>query len=842
MQFPSDPLSFILLALAITLESCSMATCSTPWRPAWTPRHRHRGHRRRQHRRTRRGRRRGGGRRRRCRGRLRRRTGPAARAVAAAAEAHGAWSQIALERPLTCATGLCHGCAVLVGRRGHRPPCAPASTARCSAATGSAGRRCDAPRPRQPGDGRLRLRRHRPRAHGVRPPRRPRRLRHPLHHAQRRAGDAPPRIVETPSGLVNAVGLQNPGLEDLPGHRAAVAGPAGDPVVVSVVGGSLGEYAELARRLGRSPGVAAIEVNLSAPGRRRDRGARRARAVPRGRRRGRRTPRRCRATCRCWPSSAPTWSAWSRRARTVIDAGADGRRGRQRASRPRCPTAARRSQRPGDPPARAALRGRGPRALPDVDGHRLRRHQRRRRRPLLPGRRRRRRPGRHRPAARPHRPPPASIATSSPTERRPHDLRQPVCTRPCEPAARSAPASTRTPRCCTTGGSTDDVAGLERFALTAAEALAPHVCGRQAAVGVLRALRQPRRRRARAGGRRRPARPARWSCSTSSAATSAPPRQAYADAYLDPASPLAADAITASPYLGFGSLDADGRDRAQARRGRLRARADLQQGGPGGAARPAPTAAAPSPARILDHLRALNAGAEPLGSFGAVVGATIGDDAGSDLAINGPILAPGYGAQGGTVADLRRHLRRRAAGRSLPSSSRELLRRARRGRAARRRAAAQRRARRAARMTCARRGWWPHWCCLLPLPAAAATAGGATARRSRTTSRSSARSSRTAAGRPDPGAADLPGPADKAPGDITRRVAAGRRRIEALQTALEDAGVDPASYDRAAPARGPDAEDKAAIDAAARAAGERRDPAGPAALDQEARTSASTPL
>ena len=50
---------------------------------------------------------------------------------------------------------------------------------------------------------------------------------------------------------------------------------------------------------------------------------------------------------------------------------------------------------------------------------------------------------------------------------------------------------------------------------------------------------------------------------------------------------------------------------------------------------------------------ALNAGAEPLGSFGAVVGATIGDT-GETLDINGPLLAPGYGAQGGTAADIRR--------------------------------------------------------------------------------------------------------------------------------------------------------------------------------------------
>jgi orotidine-5'-phosphate decarboxylase len=61
-----------------------------------------------------------------------------------------------------------------------------------------------------------------------------------------------------------------------------------------------------------------------------------------------------------------------------------------------------------------------------------------------------------------------------------------------------------------------------------------------------------------------------------------------------------------------------------------------------------------------------------MGSFGAVVGATIGET-GESLDINGPLLAPGYGAQGGTVEDLRR-IFGRAARNVLPSSSRELLR------------------------------------------------------------------------------------------------------------------------------------------------------------------------
>jgi orotidine-5'-phosphate decarboxylase len=57
---------------------------------------------------------------------------------------------------------------------------------------------------------------------------------------------------------------------------------------------------------------------------------------------------------------------------------------------------------------------------------------------------------------------------------------------------------------------------------------------------------------------------------------------------------------------------------------------------------------------MLAHLAEENAGEEPLGSFGAVVGATLGDLSFYDLAINGPLLAPGIGAQGATPADLPR--------------------------------------------------------------------------------------------------------------------------------------------------------------------------------------------
>ncbi len=60
-----------------------------------------------------------------------------------------------------------------------------------------------------------------------------------------------------------------------------------------------------------------------------------------------------------------------------------------------------------------------------------------------------------------------------------------------------------------------------------------------------------------------------------------------------------------------------------------------------------------------------------MGSFGAVVGATIGD-VGEDLAINGPLLVPGFGAQGGTVDDIRR-LFGSVIDNVIPSTSRGVL-------------------------------------------------------------------------------------------------------------------------------------------------------------------------
>ena len=80
-----------------------------------------------------------------------------------------------------------------------------------------------------------------------------------------RSGRPTPRMAETPSGMLNSIGLQGPGIDaflarDLPWLLQQDARP-----IVSIAGSSLGEYAELARRVGNTPGVAAIEVNISCP-------------------------------------------------------------------------------------------------------------------------------------------------------------------------------------------------------------------------------------------------------------------------------------------------------------------------------------------------------------------------------------------------------------------------------------------------------------------------------------------------------------------------------------------------------------------------------------------------
>jgi dihydroorotate dehydrogenase (NAD+) catalytic subunit len=80
-----------------------------------------------------------------------------------------------------------------------------------------------------------------------------------------REGTPPPRIAETPSGMLNAIGLQGPGVEALIRDFAPRWAEWDFPVLININGESAAEYGELAARLDGVPGVAGFEINISCP-------------------------------------------------------------------------------------------------------------------------------------------------------------------------------------------------------------------------------------------------------------------------------------------------------------------------------------------------------------------------------------------------------------------------------------------------------------------------------------------------------------------------------------------------------------------------------------------------
>ncbi len=80
-----------------------------------------------------------------------------------------------------------------------------------------------------------------------------------------RSGRATPRMAETPSGMLNSIGLQGPGIaaflqDDIPWLKSK-----GARIVVSIAGESVADYAELARLISGVSGISAVEVNISCP-------------------------------------------------------------------------------------------------------------------------------------------------------------------------------------------------------------------------------------------------------------------------------------------------------------------------------------------------------------------------------------------------------------------------------------------------------------------------------------------------------------------------------------------------------------------------------------------------
>jgi orotidine-5'-phosphate decarboxylase len=146
---------------------------------------------------------------------------------------------------------------------------------------------------------------------------------------------------------------------------------------------------------------------------------------------------------------------------------------------------------------------------------------------------------------------------------------------------------------------------------------------------------------------------------------------AYARAYLAPSAALSVDAITVSPYLGVGSLEPAFALAAEHGKGVFALA--LTSNPEGAQVQQSIGADGRSVAQtIVDDVARRNAGRTPIGDFGVVVGATIGESSTRLIDLNGPLLVPGIGAQGATADDVRR-IFAGSLGAMLPSVSREIL-------------------------------------------------------------------------------------------------------------------------------------------------------------------------
>ena len=79
------------------------------------------------------------------------------------------------------------------------------------------------------------------------------------------AGNPPPRIVETPCGMLNAIGLENVGIDAFLDTKLSFLTGLDVPIIANIYGRQMSDYAEIAARLDPHPEVAAIEINISCP-------------------------------------------------------------------------------------------------------------------------------------------------------------------------------------------------------------------------------------------------------------------------------------------------------------------------------------------------------------------------------------------------------------------------------------------------------------------------------------------------------------------------------------------------------------------------------------------------
>src|SRR5215468_8645858 len=82
---------------------------------------------------------------------------------------------------------------------------------------------------------------------------------------QPRAGNPPPRTVETPSGMLNAIGLDNDGIDHFLSHHLPYLRTLPTAVIANIAGKTANEFIEMAARFGSDTGLGGLELNLSCP-------------------------------------------------------------------------------------------------------------------------------------------------------------------------------------------------------------------------------------------------------------------------------------------------------------------------------------------------------------------------------------------------------------------------------------------------------------------------------------------------------------------------------------------------------------------------------------------------
>lgn len=80
-----------------------------------------------------------------------------------------------------------------------------------------------------------------------------------------RFGNPTPRVAETGAGMLNAIGLQNPGLDSVLHHEPPWLEQFDTPIIANVAGSQVEDYVEVAEHISKAPNVHALELNISCP-------------------------------------------------------------------------------------------------------------------------------------------------------------------------------------------------------------------------------------------------------------------------------------------------------------------------------------------------------------------------------------------------------------------------------------------------------------------------------------------------------------------------------------------------------------------------------------------------